>query len=241
MDVDFAGDVGAARHVEAVMNLIGDLVRPKQIFQPPDFVRRADIEGLGKYREARAAGELRRAQHHRPVRTHADCSAGPEVRPRPPRADNTGETLPADPAARLKNPASRRPGTRTGLRALLSRRRPVPKLLLHAAERLNRGPRRVEGLRVLDAERHLQRLAAVGQAPALGDVQLFGVRRAVIIHEGLAVLGDGVDDQRIAFVMADRLAIPGRLRVGGRRHVEIDMPGLLVARRRSSPPPSASE
>src|SRR6266850_2350331 len=41
---------------------------------------------------------------------------------------------------------------------------------------------------------------------------------------------DRNDHQGVAFVAADRLAVPGRLRIGGVRHVEIDAPDLLVVR-----------
>ncbi len=112
-----------------------------------------------------------------------------------------------------------------------------PKLLLHAAERLHRRPRRVEGLRVLDAEPHLQGLAAVGQAPALGDVQLFRMRRAVIIHEGLAVLPDGIDDQRVALVMARHTRMASGWPNAARRDRHAGPAGRP---QRSSPPPWAS-
>ena len=58
---------------------------------------------------------------------------------------------------------------------------------------------------------------------------IFGMGRAVIVDESLVVLTDRIDDQSVAFVMADRFAVPGRFRILRMRHIGIDVPDLLVA------------
>ena len=45
------------------------------------------------------------------------------------------------------------------------------------------------------------------------DAQRFGPGQAAHVEPGLAVLPDGLDDQRVAFPVADRIAHPGRLRI----------------------------
>ena len=62
-------------------------------------------------------------------------------------------------------------------------------------------------------------------------MQLLCMRRAVVVYEGLIVQSDGVDHKRIALVMANQLAVPGRLHIGRMRHVEIDPANLRVARK----------
>jgi hypothetical protein len=54
------------------------------------------------------------------------------------------------------------------------------------------------------------------------------MRRAVIVDPGLIVHANRVDDKRIPFVMADRFSIPGRFDDVRVRHVEIDIPDLVV-------------
>jgi hypothetical protein len=60
---------------------------------------------------------------------------------------------------------------------------------------------------------HLRRLAAVNQVVALDQVKLFGVRRAESVYECPVIESDRVDDERIAFVVADGFAVPGCLDV----------------------------
>ena len=44
VDVDVAGGLGVARHVEPVEILVGPLVRGEHVLEPPDLEQRADIE-----------------------------------------------------------------------------------------------------------------------------------------------------------------------------------------------------
>src|SRR6185503_3604761 len=90
---------------------------------------------------------------------------------------------------------------------------------LAAAYRPERGetlPRHREGALVLhrhdDFEPLAQRIAV--RAIALDDMDLVGVRCAEgIDHRHLVrLLPDRIDDERVAFVMADGLAVPGALR-----------------------------
>src|SRR6266700_7683990 len=90
-------------------------------------------------------------------------------------------------------------------------------------------PRRSECAGILDVNQDFHGLAAIGHTKALYDMELLGVRRAVIVDERLGVLPDGIDDQRIAFIMADGFAEPGGPRTRRMRHIHIDMPHLIVA------------
>src|SRR5258706_292390 len=60
-------------------------------------------------------------------------------------------------------------------------------------------------------------------------MQLLGVGGAEVVDEALVVLPDRIDDERVAFIMADRLAVPGRLRIFRMRYVHIDAPYLVIA------------
>ena len=80
-------------------------------------------------------------------------------------------------------------------------------LLLHPPISPDRRPGLIESVGILHPDVHFQHLTAVGQFPALRDVELLGVRRAVRVDDGLAVLPDGVDYERVAFVVPDRLAV----------------------------------
>src|SRR5437016_1696947 len=64
-----------------------------------------------------------------------------------------------------------------------------------------------------------------GDLPALGDVKLLGMRRAVIVDEaeGMFDKAGGVDNQRVAIlVMADGLAEPSGTRIPGVLLAKID-------------------
>src|SRR5882724_1327337 len=63
-------------------------------------------------------------------------------------------------------------------------------------------PRLIEGVGIIHCESHPES-RIVDQFPALHDVQLLCVRRAVVVQVGLVVQPDGVDDERIAFVTSD--------------------------------------
>src|SRR5207248_2445204 len=79
---------------------------------------------------------------------------------------------------------------------------------------LHHRPRRVESIRIVKRDVHLHRLAAVNESEALHDVQLVGMWRAEIVDERLVIQPDCIDHQRVPFVVADRLAVPGRLWTG---------------------------
>jgi len=93
---------------------------------------------------------------------------------------------------------------------------------------LDRRPRHVEGARIVDRDGYLQRLAAVGHLEALDDVNLVGVRRAVIVDERPVIEPDGIDDQLVAFVVTDGFAVPRRRHLLRMRHVQIDVPYLGI-------------
>ena len=81
-------------------------------------------------------------------------------------------------------------------------------LLVHAPVTPLARPGLIECVGVRDREGHFKRLVAVDLFLALDHMQLLGVRRAVGIDDGLVVLRDGIDDERVAFVVPDRLAVP---------------------------------
>ena len=73
-------------------------------------------------------------------------------------------------------------------------------------------PRGRKSAGVLDEDRDVDRLSVGRELPALHHVELVGMRRAVIVDEGLGRNADGVDDQRVAvLVVADQLSVPGGL------------------------------
>jgi len=101
--------------------------------------------------------------------------------------------------------------------------------LLHAPVTLRGRPRLIESVRILHREIHFQHLAVIDHPPALNDVQLFGMGGTIIVEEGPVVHSDRIDHQRIALVVSDRLAVPGRPWIFRMGHVEIDAPDLLIA------------
>src|SRR5262245_36612719 len=70
------------------------------------------------------------------------------------------------------------------------------------------GPGLVERFSVVDAEDHFHRLPAIHHSPALYDMQLLAVRRTIDVDDGPRIHADRVDDERVAFVVADGLAVP---------------------------------
>src|SRR5205823_6178190 len=84
---------------------------------------------------------------------------------------------------------------------------------LSAAPALDGGPARVEGARIVDSDRRLERLATVEELEPLHDVDLVGVRCLIIVDERFVIEPDGVDDELVALIMADRLSVPRRLQV----------------------------
>ena len=77
-------------------------------------------------------------------------------------------------------------------------------------------------------ERQFQGPAVIGYPIALDDMQSGGVWRAEAIDYRFVVHADGVDHQRVAFVMADGIPVIGQL-TRRMRLVEIDGAGLVVA------------
>src|SRR6202030_3743759 len=63
---------------------------------------------------------------------------------------------------------------------------------------------------------------------ALNDVHLIGMRRAVIVDESAIAQPDRVDHELVAFVMADRFAVPGRLHMLRMWYVQINVARLGV-------------
>src|SRR5882762_5524345 len=86
-----------------------------------------------------------------------------------------------------------------------------------------------EGARILDVNVHLQRLTAVDQVEALDHVKLLGVRRPESVYECPVVKPDRVDDERIAFVVADGFAVPGCLDVVRMPVCQIDSANVIEA------------
>ena len=65
-------------------------------------------------------------------------------------------------------------------------------------------------LGILDRHSDFEGLSRIDKPEAFDHMQLVAVRRAIGIYEGLSVLPDGVDHERIAFVVSDRFSVPGR-------------------------------
>src|SRR5258706_13739968 len=103
--------------------------------------------------------------------------------------------------------------------------------LLYAPKTPDCLPGLVVGIWIIDGHGDFEVLAFIDQLPALCDVQLLGVRRAVIVDKALGGESDGVYHERIALVMPDRFSVPGRFRIRRMRHVEMDAPHLMVALR----------
>src|SRR5258708_32398629 len=104
-------------------------------------------------------------------------------------------------------------------------------LLLHAPKTLDPRPWFIIRVRIVALDVHFKHVAAVSELPALDAVQLFAVRGAIVIDESLVIEANCVDHERVAFIMADRFAIPGRLWSRRMEPVDIDAPYLRVARK----------
>src|SRR6266446_9740826 len=98
----------------------------------------------------------------------------------------------------------------------------------YAPPALDRRPRHIKGAGVIDCDDRLQRLAVLDHLEALNYMDLLRVGRAVIVDKRLVVEADGVDYEFVSLVMADRFAIPRRLRILRVRDVEVDTPRLMV-------------
>ena len=99
-----------------------------------------------------------------------------------------------------------------------SRRNLFVGLLLDAAIAPLCGPGLVERVGILHGKDHFHPPAPVDHSPALDDVQLLGMRRAVDVDHRLVVQADGVDDERVA--LGDRPTYNSAS--GVRRAVDVD-------------------
>ena len=90
-------------------------------------------------------------------------------------------------------------------------------------------PGLIIGVRILDPNVRFQFVAAADQSPALDNVEFFGMWGPVIIDKGLLTQSDGVDNERIALIVADRLAVPGDRGFLGMGYVEIYPADLLIS------------
>src|SRR5262245_65706916 len=73
---------------------------------------------------------------------------------------------------------------------LLGKERLLTALVAHT-----RRPWLVEGIRIVHRNTDFELLSLIDRAPALHDVQFFGVRGAINIEKGLGVEAGGVDHQ----------------------------------------------
>src|SRR5215831_13048838 len=69
-----------------------------------------------------------------------------------------------------------------------------------------------EGLRIRDRDRQIE-MTVVAAAEALLDAHVLAVARAARVEPAAIVEARGVDDQRVAFPAADRVALPYRRRI----------------------------
>ena len=132
------------------------------------------------------------------------------------------------------------PPDRSEVRLVGDRNMPIEMLIVFGARFLDHfmldtpitarsGPGRMEGIRIVHREDDLDEPAVLDYPPALDDMELVGVRRAVKIEECVGVLRNRVDDERVALVMSDRFSVPRRLRIFQMGNVEIDPADLLIA------------
>src|SRR5215475_13630892 len=92
--------------------------------------------------------------------------------------------------------------------ARTSKSQPWPMRSSHSTL-VQRLPRLVERVRIIDGHKDFQLLTVLDQPPAFRDVQLVGMWRAIIVEERLVVKANGIDNERIALVMANRFSVPG--------------------------------
>src|SRR3954470_23983643 len=72
----------------------------------------------------------------------------------------------------------------------------------------NRGPFGVERFRIVIGQRGLERLTIRKHLVVLHQVESGAVWRSKAVNDGFVVEADGVDNQRIAFIVTNGLAIP---------------------------------
>src|SRR5262245_25462477 len=100
--------------------------------------------------------------------------------------------------------------------------------VVHSPVELRGVPRGGERSRVLDMDLYFQGLSSLDHAEALDDAELLGVRREVVVDIGPRGKADRVHDQRVAFVVADRVAKPCRLRARRMLLVQTDSAYLMI-------------
>src|SRR5262249_40333467 len=101
---------------------------------------------------------------------------------------------------------------------------------LELPEALDGIPGDGEGTRVLDVNVRLQRAATLDQVIALDDVKLLRVWRAESVDRRPLMDSDRVDNERVAFVAADGVAIPRWLDALRMLIREIDAADVVKAR-----------
>jgi hypothetical protein len=72
MNVDVTGQLCAPRHVKAIENIVGDLVRLQDVFQPPNLALGAEINALPRCGDAHGHGEACSRGNDDAVRAHAN-------------------------------------------------------------------------------------------------------------------------------------------------------------------------
>src|SRR5262245_17456668 len=82
-----------------------------------------------------------------------------------------------------------------------------------------------EQFRIRDRRLHFEPIG-LRQAEALDDVHLLAVPQALVAEERIGREADGIDDERVAFPVADRVAVER----------EIGILGMLAAVREDLPP-----
>lgn len=80
--------------------------------------------------------------------------------------------------------------------------------LLPAPEIRGAGPRLPECGRIINDHGDVECLAVRRRGPPLLNMQVIAVRRAVFVDKGSGIQADGIDHQRVAFVVADGLPVP---------------------------------
>ena len=77
-------------------------------------------------------------------------------------------------------------------------------------------------------ERDVEREVLAHAVDALDEVEILRVRQAARVEPRRVLVADGIDDQRIAFPLAHRVAVPRERGIGILRGVQRDLPPVLV-------------
>src|SRR6516225_6619410 len=88
-----------------------------------------------------------------------------------------------------------------------------------------------KGPRVLDKHGNVNTIAICRKLPPLYHMELFSMRRAVIIDKRPCRNSDGVNNEGVAiFIMANRFTVPRRFNIFRMKRIQIDVPNLRSAR-----------